>query len=407
VAVREAPFRTIRVGPGIGVSAVRWDMHAVAGWTDRNWLGDLRRLTLQAVAGYAWVPNFWKPSRQSPVGLVSADFAQPDAIHENVDATTTLTLERGLEEGYDFYSERGRLGFPLRFTPRVSLVPSYNLEVYQLFNTGGVLIPGTIPGTTTAGPTLQACKNNICLLSYLEQRITWDRRDDPVNTRRGVWLSLALQEGFNLGSYGYRYVRFLPEARGFLPLGNKVLAVRFRAGGLIPVNETTDPPIVARFTAGGPLSMRGYYARRLSPMILQGTNWVPVGGNGVVDGSLELRFDVSRNLGGAVFLDGGYVSPPSSVPSAYRTAFNPKNTQYALGFGLRYRTPFGPLRADVAARLPTNFAAGVPFSQRFPPVPSVVNAGVVTDAQGNVVAVIPSEHREPIIAVHLTLGEAF
>jgi translocation and assembly module TamA len=228
---------------------------------------------------------------------------------------------------------------------------------------------------------------------YLEQRVAWDGRDNPLNTRRGWYGGLTLQEGVRVGGYGYRYLRFQPELRGFYPLGrHSVVALRARVGGLIPVNETGNPPIVARFYAGGPLSMRGYYTNRLSPMIEQDGSWVSVGANGAADGSLELRFDIAGDWGGAIFVDTAGVSSYSGSPTEYQSALDPTQLQWASGLGLRYRTPFGPLRVDLGVRLPTDYRAGVLFDERFPAVPHTPGGTV---------------HREPIMAVQIALGEAF
>jgi translocation and assembly module TamA len=385
VAVREAPFRTLRLGPGLGFQVIRWDVHALFGWQHRNFLGDLRRLGAEARLGYAWLPNPYDVTKEATVGLLAVDFSQPGAFTRYVDTAARLEVEKGIEQAYDFYAERLSLGLPLRLAPRWALVPSYNLEVYELSNTG----VDFDPSDPTGGRVLENCVGNVCLLTYLEQRIAWDGRDNPVNTRRGLYVSFSVQEAFTVGSYGYRYLRFLPELRVFWPLGTRtVVALRGRVGALVPLREEGEPPVVARFTAGGPLSMRGYYTRRLAKMVRQHDQWVPVGGNGLADATAELRFDLTRNLGAALFLDAGNVSDASSVPSAWRTALDPTIVQWAAGAGLRYRTPFGPLRLDVGVRLPEDLSA------RPPPVPYTFWPD-------------GTPHREPIVAVHLSLGEAF
>jgi translocation and assembly module TamA len=214
-----------------------------------------------------------------------------------------------------------------------------------------------------------------------------------VNTRRGLYVSLAVQEGFNIGGYGYRYLRVLPEVRGFLPLGESlVVAARVRVGGLVPVSEDGEPPIIARFFAGGPLSMRGYYTRRLSPMVREEGEWIPVGGNGLLDTSLELRWSVGGSWGAVVFLDGASVAPPSARPTSYLDAL--RDVQFASGLGVRYATPFGPVRLDVGVRLPSELGGGVPFDRRFPTVPPYREE-------------LYGVHREPIAAVQFSIGEAF
>jgi translocation and assembly module TamA len=336
-------------------------------------------------------PNPLSYTKRGTVGLASAEFTQPAAFTRWTDASARLELEKGIEQAYDFYAERIKLSLPLRLAPRWRLVPSYNLEVYELSNFGLAVITGP-GGTTSSGASIENCKGSVCLLSYLEQVIAWDGRDDPLNTRRGLYVALSVQEGLDIATYGYRYLRFLPEARAFWPLGERtVLALRGRVGALIPVSEPGAPPIVARFMAGGPLSMRGYYNRRLAKMELQSGQFVPVGGNGLADGSAEIRFGLTGNLGAAVFLDAGAVSDASAVPSAWQAALDAGNFQWAAGFGLRYRTPFGPLRADVAARLPDRWSTA---RSAFPAVPYTVYP------DGKL-------HREPIIAVHFSLGEAF
>jgi translocation and assembly module TamA len=397
IDLTQAKYQTVRAGPGAAFDPTRWDVEASVGWQHRNFLGDLRKLTIDLRGGYAWVPTPFTPRKQGFVGSATAQFEQPGAFGRYVDLTARAQVERGIEEAYDYVAERLRVGLPLKFLSQLALVPSVNLEVYQLSNTASDFVPGQPPPPGSTAPILENCQGDLCLLAYLEQLVAWDARDNPLNTRRGWYASLSLQEGLAMGGYGYRYLRFQPELRAFYPLGRTtVAALRARIGALIPVSETGDPPIVARFYAGGPISMRGYYTNRLSPMIQQEGNWVSVGANGAADASLELRFDLGGPLGGVVFVDTANVSNYSAVPTEYRRALDPTLLQWAAGFGLRYRTPFGPLRLDVGVRLPSDFAAGVPFHERFPTVPyTLAPDGTYVD------------HREPIIAVQIALGEAF
>jgi translocation and assembly module TamA len=381
VTVREAPFHTVRLGPGIGFDPTRWEVIGQASWVHRNWLGDLRRLKLDARAGYAWIPNPFSPIREGVVGTLAAEFSQPGVLGGDlVDLTTKVELEKSLEQAYGATSEKFRIGTPIRPAPRWTFVPSYNLEIYQLRDLGGN--PSDIP--------IQNCPSQLCVLSYLEQRISWDGRDNPLLTTEGLYLSLGVQEGFPAGGVGYTYLRFVPEVRAFYPLGRgTVLAMRALFGAIVPVNETGPAPIVALFTSGGAGSMRGYGSERLSPMAFQDGEWVPTGGNGVVEGSLELRRNFVGSLEGAVFLDVGNVSTASGSPSQWREILDLSKLQLALGFGIRYRTPVGPFRADLGVRLPNDLSKGVPFQERFPAVPG------------------DSGHREPIAVVHVALGEAF
>jgi len=382
VAVREAPPHTVRVGPGLGFDSTRWDAQGQVSWIHRNWLGDLRRLDIQATGGYAWIPNPITPTRASTVGKLSAALSQPGVLGPAVDVSTKVELEKSLEQAYGELSATFMVGTPFRPGQHWTVVPSYNLEVHRLRDLVG--------DVSQSLPELRNCPSEICVLQYLEQRVIWDGRDHPLLTTDGLYASLTMQEGFPLGGQGYRYLRFVPEVRFFRPLAlTTVLATRLRFGALVPLGESGPAPVVALFTAGGAGSMRGYGAERLSPMADQGGTWVPTGGNGVIEGSVEVRQALGGNLVGALFLDFGNVSDASGNPAEYRSVLDPSLLQLAFGVGVRYRTPVGPFRADLGCRVPTDWSPGVPFPDRFPPVPG------------------DSGHREPIAVLHIALGEAY
>jgi translocation and assembly module TamA len=391
VQVREAPFRSVSAGPGVAFQQNRWEARLSGGWTHRNFLGDLRRFSTDGRLGWAFLPSPFAPVKEGFVALAGAELFQPKAFGTPVDTQLRLELERSIEDAYSFWSERGRVGFPVRIGQRVIFVPTYAIEAYEVEGIAGTQ-------AVRSAPLLTSCSNRLCILSYVEERIAIDLRDNPIETRSGLYFAVAVQEGFRLGAYGYQYLRFLPEVRAFLPLGRRaVLAGRVRVGGLVPVRERSPPPIVARFTAGGPLSMRGYYVGRLSPMQRQDGEYVPVGGNGLVDGAVELRFDASRTLGLALFLDAGNVSKPDTGGLAWLAAADPTLLQYAAGLGLRYRTPVGPLRLDVAVRVPNPLNPGGGSGQ-----------AVLSDyCTANPSSSYPCVHNEPLASVHLTLGEAF
>jgi translocation and assembly module TamA len=399
VSVREAPFRTLRAGPGFTFQFTRWEADATAGWSHRNWLGGLRKLNLDARAGYAWLPNLYsKIQKQGFVGLARADFTQPGMFARFVDLNLHGELEHGLEQAYDFNAERFRIGLPLRLGRLFTFVPSLNFELYQLSN--AVTQPNA---ANTAQLTLATCPGHdpsVCLLSYFEQRIGIDLRDDPINTTRGFYFGISVQEGFSALGLGSSYLRILPEARAFVSLGGGfVLAGRGRLGFLEALPGSSDVPIVARFTSGGPNLMRGYSTRQLAPALLACPNqsqtvttctdalqYVPIGGNGLVDGSFELRFPLVGQLAGAVFLDFG------AVRFVARDAFNVSSLQYAVGAGVRYKTVFGPLRVDVATRLP-KADGNQPTVEVLTLDPNLKTSGTT--------------HAYPYVTVHLSIGEAF
>lgn len=385
VAVRESPFRTVRFGPGVGIESQRLDANLLVGWTHRNWYGDLRRLSVDLRLGYAWLldptKNWYDVAavKEGVAGLLTNDFSQPRVLGSRIDTAVRTELEKGIEAAYTFYSERLRLSAPVRITPALTFVPSYNVEVYQVDTSNPVSVGSSTDNTEVGDLDIASCPNNVCLLSYLQQQLTFDGRNDPVNTRKGVLVSLSVQEGFRIGTHGYRYLRFLPEARGYVPLAPRwVLATRAQLGALVPIGESGDPPIVARFFSGGANSMRGYYSRRLSPLRQRSDGeLVPVGGNGLAEGSVELRYALSHDWRLVGFVDTANVADVGAGPTTWRTVLELGDLQAAAGLGLRYQTPVGPIRLDAAYRLRPG--QNVPFSS----------------------------HEEPAYAVHITVGEAF
>ncbi|HSN90543.1 MAG TPA: BamA/TamA family outer membrane protein [Anaeromyxobacteraceae bacterium] len=382
VEVREAPFRTVRAGPGLAVDASRWRAGAMAGWTHRNAFGALRRISLDGRAGYAWLPSPWGTSKEAVVGDLTAEYYQPGAISDRIDFSARAKLERGMEPAYDFWSQSALVALPVRLAPRWSFVPSYNAELYL------------VSGDLAAGieKSELACVDDRCVLSYFEQRLRWDGTNDPLNPKRGLVAALSLQEGFRVGSHGYRYLRVVPEVKAYWsPSARTVLGARLRVGALVPVHEESAPPVTARFLGGGPGSMRGFATTRLSPYAPDAEGgWVPVGGNGLLDGSVELRVSASESWSGALFLDMGNVSDHDGRPGTWRGAFDPGFLQWAGGLGLRYATPVGPLRVDVAVRIPTRWERGLTWREGLPPLRG-----------------LPPGQDEPTWAFHFSLGDTF
>lgn len=129
---------------------------------------------------------------------------------------------------------------------------------------------------------------------------------------------------------GSAYVPF-DDARRF------VLAGRLRAGSIVG-QPRDDVPANKRFYAGGGESIRGYKFQEVGPIDDDND---PLGGRSLFETSLELRTRVWGNLGVVSFVEGGNV-----FESSYPDFADPP--RWAAGGGLRYFTPIGPVRLDIA-----------------------------------------------------------
>ncbi len=87
--------------------------------------------------------------------------------------------------------------------------------------------------------------------------------------------------------------------------------------------------------------MRAYGYQMAGPLDANGN---PIGGRSALEVSLEARIKVTKTIGIVPFFDAGSYYT-NAVPQLSRGIF------YGPGLGLRYYTPFGPLRLDVATPL--------------------------------------------------------
>jgi outer membrane translocation and assembly module TamA len=117
-------------------------------------------------------------------------------------------------------------------------------------------------------------------------------------------------------------------------------------------------PFYKRYFLGGATNLRGWGRFEVSPLSGGG---LPLGGHSFVNFSTELRVPVWGKLGGVLFLDGGNVWSKS-------WDINVNDLRYDVGPGLRYNTPIGPVRADLAWQLnpiPGLLVNGEPQPRRF------------------------------------------
>lgn len=181
-------------------------------------------------------------------------------------------------------------------------------------------------------------------LVSLPVSLTLDRRDDILNPTRGFRVSAEFAPYADTLGHNNSFIKVRASAAGYLPLWRPdrlVLAMRL-AGGAISGAGRSDVPIDLRFFAGGGGSIRGYGYQMAGELDDDDT---PLGGLSLLSGSLELRTMVTEDVGLVAFLDGGRAFA-DGVPNFSENPF------WGAGLGLRYYTPIGPLRFDVA--LPLN-----------------------------------------------------
>ena len=209
----------------------------------------------------------------------------------------------------------------------------------------------TILGTPLITPELipllsQPVRVGVAGFSFVQ-----DRRDDPIDAHRGSYTTIDLALApIQLGSQtGYGRV-LARNATYYRLTKNLVLARSISFGTIERYAGLADIPLAERFFSGGASSQRAFPDNQAGPRDFE--TGFPIGGKALLINTVELRFPLfGRNVGGVLFNDIGNVyTDLSSISFRFRQR-DQQDFDYgvqALGFGIRYKTPVGPLRVDLS-----------------------------------------------------------
>ncbi|HXX67608.1 MAG TPA: BamA/TamA family outer membrane protein [Polyangiaceae bacterium] len=401
VQLEPTKLRALRLGGGAEFDNIKTEAHAIVGWEDHNFLGDLRDLSIDFTPGLVFFPTNVSdpvaPTDFFPEERLRVQLRQPGFL----EARTTGFLRPSFNV------------YPLLVEDiQPAQVPSTNVVGYvepklslglerrfgkHLFGTLAYDLQGEDP-FFYKGP----CSDGACatlpppiLLSFPQLTAQLDFRDSAVHPHTGFQANADVQVA-GLGGTA-EDVRIQPDVEGYLPIAHGVtFAVTGGLGLLFPFNygtSITELPTTRQlildpfspkatnldietlyfrgFASGGPSSNRGYPLRGVAPhgyvpflnpstasaqvangcnpQSIIGTCLSPIGGFTMWQASIELRLDIAGPLGFAVFCDTGDVSQ-FVFPKKYSLRFD--YLHMSCGAGARYDTPVGPIRLDIAYRIP-------------------------------------------------------
>jgi translocation and assembly module TamA len=170
-------------------------------------------------------------------------------------------------------------------------------------------------------------------------RFNMGRLDDPIRPKQGYHLSLELRGAWEGLVSDISLFQAVGDIDWIVPLfWRTYLHLRGIASTSLQQNDFDELPASLRFFAGGDRSVRGYAYQSLGPTDDQGN---VIGGKHLLVGSIELEKRFLENWGVAAFYDAG---------NAFNT-FSNYELAKAAGVGLRYFTPVGPARIDLARTL--------------------------------------------------------
>jgi len=197
-----------------------------------------------------------------------------------------------------------------------------------------------------------------------------DNTNDVFSPTNGDYLSLSLEEsGFlpskiikNREQLKYsQFVKYTIYTRYFQPIlqNNSVLAFKLKLGQAIQygVDQEKFPiPLNRRFFAGGSSSLRGWTTRGLGHIFdpKLGTNVPELGGNVIIESTIEARIRVSKTAGDLGFIEANKIWLVffTDFGNIWDNVKEIKLQHIAIssGFGVRYDLFFGPIRIDVGLK---------------------------------------------------------
>ncbi|MFB3829103.1 MAG: POTRA domain-containing protein [Bryobacteraceae bacterium] len=211
------------------------------------------------------------------------------------------------------------------------------------------------PATLKISPLLIPQLAQPVRLGMLSFNGVQDRRDDPTDPRRGIYNTLDLGLAERIFGSQRNFLRLLARNSTYHALTRKYVLARATTFGDLYAFRFRGPaiqsiPLAERFFSGGGTSHRGFGEQQAGPR--DTSTGFPIGGTALFTNNTELRFPlIGENIGAVLFHDMGNVYSGVQQISFRVRQRDLEDFDYmvhAAGFGVRYRTPIGPVRLDFA-----------------------------------------------------------
>lgn len=413
IELTESRFRQIRLGGGLESGLGQLDAHVSADFDHANLFGDLVKLTVENQLGYTSLAPLEEATdlveevtstgettsaatevMAGPTLHTQAALTAPIAALPGWQVGLAASYEVGVEEGYTFRTPELSPSLTARFGKSLTLGLSYH---YRYFDYLTLLLSDDDLRKTPLGLDF----SDPYTLSHISQTLTYDVRDDILFPRSGGLVEYHLSEAGGPVQGDYSYIKVEGDHRGYLSLArvpgiqkafrgsSAVVAGRIGGGFIQPYGSASEArvPFAERLYLGGSTSVRGWRQDHLGPYLCdpdwrdvldkpraeqlgadlvtssfgQGTQPVgcalgalgtrqetsqilPIGGLVSLYTGAELRMYKGDGLGFALFSDAGMAW--LDLDSARLSTLQP-----SVGGGLRYKSPVGPVRLDLAMRL--------------------------------------------------------
>ncbi|HYE06898.1 MAG TPA: BamA/TamA family outer membrane protein [Planctomycetota bacterium] len=190
-------------------------------------------------------------------------------------------------------------------------------------------------------------RDDFLRVSQVFTRISYDRRNSRVAPSRGWLVEAEVAISDPLLGADLSFMEYRGNARAYWPLHPRVvLAAAVAYATKQPLDGADTLPIQERLSLGGATTVRSFGQDELSPSNGDGD---PIGGLTSALANVEARVRVVGKLYTAAFVDAGAIGVDPGVPD--------EPVGWAVGGGLRYLLPIGPIRVDAAWNPGETFAA--------------------------------------------------
>ncbi|HKD07337.1 MAG TPA: BamA/TamA family outer membrane protein [Bryobacteraceae bacterium] len=209
-------------------------------------------------------------------------------------------------------------------------------------------------------------------IGMLSTSLIQDRRNNPANPSRGIYNTVDVGLADKVFGSQRNFARVLGRNATYYRVTKQIIFARQTQFGIIlpfnaPAGLTAQEsvPLPERFFGGGADSLRAFPYNQAgprdigAPLVPGGPSspptGFPLGGNALLFNNLELRFPlIGENVQGVLFHDMGNIfTSISNISFRYsqKDLQDFDYTVHAVGFGIRYQTPVGPIRVDLAYTL--------------------------------------------------------
>ena len=389
IIVQEGDAFRVRAGGGWSTAEC---LNTEASWTSRNFYGGGRRLSVRGRVGNILAQEFrdvlctqtGEGDFAGLTGLAVVDFVQPWFFSSRNTLSASIFMERqSLPDIFNRRALGGQIGLSRAVAERTVLTGFYRPEISELDASDVLFCSGFLVCAPDDIRELEDPNS----LSPIGISLTLERSDDLLNPRSGYRFLLDVEHAASWTMSNFRYDRVIAEASRYASSGRVVLATRVRGGwvgsggfeGLVRQGRTAKEALEIvhpqkRFYTGGANSVRGFAQSRLGPRVLvvkpadlmsmeEGGGMClpeslrdrsceadpgapyedqPIGGTRLLEANLEFRIAMGF-VEGVLFTDVGQAWGPNQSILLQDMEFTP-------GIGVRFPSPVGPVRLDLAYR---------------------------------------------------------